>query len=107
MAPDKQDNFGGEATRAVADAHAMATRPAIEAAVAVGIESLAALAVFLNEQGIATPQGGAWHPESVRRVVRRLDGMGIPTFRRRSRREGARARWKSWPRAPGASLYDT
>jgi len=37
-----------------------------------GVTTVRALAVELNERGILTPRGGAWHPTSVGRLLTRL-----------------------------------
>ena len=37
-----------------------------------GITSVRAVAAELNERGILTPRGGAWHPTSASRLLSRL-----------------------------------
>ena len=37
-----------------------------------GALSLSAIATELNDRGIVTPRGGAWHPSSVRNLIARL-----------------------------------
>lgn len=39
-----------------------------------GAHSLAGIAAELNQRGIITPRGGAWHPSSVRNLLQRLEG---------------------------------
>ena len=43
--------------------------PAIEAARASGAHTLREVAALLNSKGIAAPNGGQWHANSVRRIV--------------------------------------
>jgi DNA invertase Pin-like site-specific DNA recombinase len=43
--------------------------PAIEAARASGANTLRKVAALLNDKGIAAPNGGQWHANSIRRVV--------------------------------------
>ena len=37
-----------------------------------GVSSVRAIAAELNERGILTPRGGAWHPTSAARLLSRL-----------------------------------
>lgn len=41
----------------------------------VGISDYRGIATALNAKGVPTPRGGQWHPSSVHRQVKRLDGM--------------------------------
>jgi short subunit dehydrogenase-like uncharacterized protein len=41
-----------------------------------GITSVRAIAFQLNERGILTPRGGAWHPTSAARLLSRLQAAG-------------------------------
>jgi DNA invertase Pin-like site-specific DNA recombinase len=61
------------ALRAGAQNRADDLRPAIDDLRAAGVTSARELARGLNERGILTPRGGAWHAASVQRVLRRLD----------------------------------
>jgi DNA invertase Pin-like site-specific DNA recombinase len=55
---------------AAAHARALAVMPVIEQARQAGASTLAAVAAALNAQGLATVQGGVWHPAQVQRVLR-------------------------------------
>lgn len=56
-----------------AEALAFALKVAPELTVAsAGSATLASIAEDLNERGVPTPHGGAWHPTSVARVKRRI-----------------------------------
>jgi hypothetical protein len=57
--------------------------------------SLAAIAAELNARGVATPNGRRWHPESVARVQRRLDGSAEPSPSSVNRRHPADANFSS------------
>jgi DNA invertase Pin-like site-specific DNA recombinase len=59
------------ASRARADAHAEAVRPAILEARAAGAKSLREIAAALNARGIATARGGKWEATTVRNILRR------------------------------------
>ncbi|MCF3628217.1 recombinase family protein [Thalassospiraceae bacterium LMO-SO8] len=64
----------GEANKAGADAFAEKMRPillklSLEAGVVCGSVVLARM---LNEQGIPTARSGKWHPETVKRLLRRV-----------------------------------
>jgi len=66
-------------------AHDDAVAPTILAARAAGARGLAEIAQFLNERGIPTVRGGKWRTETVRRVMKRLNGRGHAEFVVRSR----------------------
>jgi hypothetical protein len=36
------------------------------------------MAVELTKRNVATPRGGAWHPQLVKRIVERLEGEARP-----------------------------
>lgn len=59
--------------RAQADGHARNLQPVIAALADEGITSLGEVAEALNERGMLTPRGGAWHKSSVRNLLARLD----------------------------------
>lgn len=54
-----------------ADNHARNLKPVIHALKAQGINSLGGLAKALNERGMLTPRGGAWHKTSVSNLLAR------------------------------------
>ncbi|MEO8998027.1 MAG: recombinase family protein [Rhodanobacter sp.] len=58
--------------RNAADHHARNLAPVIRALTADGLTSLGAVAGALNERGMLTPRGGAWHKSSVRNLLARL-----------------------------------
>lgn len=60
------------ALRAGADERASDLSPIIADIRAAGAVSLPAIAKELNERGIVTARGGAWHPSSVRNLLARL-----------------------------------
>ena len=71
--PAKARRAGNEAMRRAADARAADVAPAIKNARAAGCESLRAIAVYLNSQGIPTARGdGQWSAVQVARVIERL-----------------------------------
>lgn len=57
---------------AKADQHAENLRPVIDALTEEGVTSLGGIAAALNERGMQTPRGGAWHKTSVRNLLGRL-----------------------------------
>jgi DNA invertase Pin-like site-specific DNA recombinase len=59
--------------KARADAHADRLRPVLRDLAENGIVSLGAVAAALNERGMLTPRGGAWHKSSVRNLLGRLN----------------------------------
>lgn len=56
-----------------ADHHAQQLRRVLDALSVEGITSLGGIAAALNEKGMLTPRGGAWHKSSVRNLLHRLD----------------------------------
>ena len=65
-----------EALKGAADRRAEALRPIVLQLITHGRTSLSALAAGLNEMGMLTARGGAWHRSSVRNLVGRL-GIAI------------------------------
>lgn len=63
------------AIKANADQHALNLLPVLQALRERGLESLAAIAAALNQQGILTPRGGKWHKSSVRNLIQRLEAF--------------------------------
>jgi DNA invertase Pin-like site-specific DNA recombinase len=59
--------------RANADRHALNLKPVLDSLADEGITSLGRVAEALNERGMLTPRGGAWHKTSVRNLIARLD----------------------------------
>ena len=60
------------AVRANAEQRAANLRTIVDDLRAQGITSVRAVAAELNERGILTPRGGAWHPTSASRLLSRL-----------------------------------
>lgn len=60
--------------RKAALSHAEGLRPAIREARASGCQSLAAIAAYLSSEGYLTVTGADWHPMTVKRVLKRLEG---------------------------------
>lgn len=60
------------AVKANAEHRAANLRAIVEDLRAQGIGSVRSIAVELNERGILTPRGGAWHPTSAARLLSRL-----------------------------------
>lgn len=60
------------AIKARADEHAARLRPIVEDLQAEGIVTLAGIAGALNERGMQTARGGAWHASSVRNLIARI-----------------------------------
>lgn len=58
--------------QATASIRAKDIQPQIDALRSAGITTLAGIADALNEQGIATPRGAKWHPNSIRRLLARI-----------------------------------
>lgn len=58
--------------RQQANEHAARLRPVVDSLAHEGISSLGAMAKALNERGMLTPRGGAWHKSSVRNLLARL-----------------------------------
>ena len=58
--------------RAGATAYAETLREAVARASDAGARTTGAIAEYLNATGVASRQGGLWHPASVARVLRRL-----------------------------------
>jgi DNA invertase Pin-like site-specific DNA recombinase len=85
-------NAGVIATREEARGRAEALRPILDE---LSGRSLAAIAAELNARGVATPNGRRWHPESVARVQRRLDGSAEPSPSSVNRRHPADANFSS------------
>lgn len=65
-----------DALQAAADRHASDLAPVISHLQAQGRTSLRELATSLNEQRMQTPRGGAWHPTTVRNLLRRIEAQG-------------------------------
>jgi DNA invertase Pin-like site-specific DNA recombinase len=67
---------GGEALRKAvagnADAHADHLAPVLEELCAAGVFSLRGIAAALNERGMLTRRGGAWHVSNVRNLLARV-----------------------------------
>jgi DNA invertase Pin-like site-specific DNA recombinase len=63
-----------KAISAKADQHAQNLRPVIKALGAEGVTTLAAIARELNDRGMLTARGGAWHESSVANLLARLGG---------------------------------
>lgn len=61
-----------EVIKAKAEQHARDLAPIVDCLAAEGITSLGAIASALNERGMKTPRGGAWHKSSVRNLIERL-----------------------------------
>jgi len=60
------------ALKASAEHRAANLRTIVDDLRAQGITSVRAVAAELNERGILTPRGGAWHPTSASRLLSRL-----------------------------------
>jgi hypothetical protein len=60
------------AVKANAEHRAANLRPIVDDLRTQGIISVRAIAAKLNERGILTPRGGAWHPTSAARLLSRL-----------------------------------
>jgi len=61
--------------RAAADRFAHQIKPVITDLRASGITSIRALAEALNRRQVATAAGGQWHPQTVHRLIQRIDGQ--------------------------------
>jgi DNA invertase Pin-like site-specific DNA recombinase len=55
-----------------ANKHALNLLPIIQSLKSNGVCSLGAIATVLNERGMLTPRGGAWHKTSVKNLLTRL-----------------------------------
>ena len=70
--------------QAYANAFAESLRPAVSEIIATSRKYWTGkgLALELNRQGITTARGGAWHPTSALRLMRRLDELylALPYF---------------------------
>lgn len=60
------------AVAAKADKHADNLKPVIESLKSEGVISLGAIAAALNQRGMLTPRGGAWHKTSVKNLLARI-----------------------------------
>jgi len=60
------------AVKANAERRAANLRAIVDDLRAQGIASVRTIAAELNERGILTPRGGAWHPTSAARLLSRL-----------------------------------
>jgi hypothetical protein len=60
------------AVKANAEHRAANLRTIVDDLLTQGITSVRAIAAELNERGILTPRGGAWHPTSAARLLSRL-----------------------------------
>jgi DNA invertase Pin-like site-specific DNA recombinase len=69
----KGNAAGLRAIRANADRHAQNLKPVLDSLADEGITSLGRVAAALNERGMLTPRGGAWHKTSVRNLMSRLE----------------------------------
>jgi DNA invertase Pin-like site-specific DNA recombinase len=69
----KGNEAGLRAIRANADRHALNLKPVLDSLADEGITSLGRVAAELNERGMLTPRGGAWHKTSVRNLMSRLE----------------------------------
>lgn len=58
--------------KAKAEQHARDLAPIVDSLAAEGITGLGAIAAALNERGMKTPRGGAWHKSSVSNLIERL-----------------------------------
>jgi hypothetical protein len=65
----------GEAKKLAADARAEALAPTIAKIQSAGFVSIHAITRELREREIPTPQGGKWHPGTVRRLLLRLQRL--------------------------------
>jgi DNA invertase Pin-like site-specific DNA recombinase len=75
---DKQAaaRLAGKASERRADERAASLRELVAECQAAGATTTRAIANALNERGIYSPQGGAWHPSSVLNLLRRLEPTG-------------------------------
>jgi len=60
------------AVKANAEHRAANLRSIVDDLRSQGIASVRAIATELNERGVLTPRGGAWHPTSAARLLSRL-----------------------------------
>ena len=65
----------GQAKKHAADARAEALAPTIATIQDAGFVSINAITRELHAREIPTPQGGKWHPSSVKRLLRRLQRL--------------------------------
>jgi hypothetical protein len=65
----------GLAKRLAADARAEALAPTIAKIQSAGFVSIQTITRELREREIPTPQGGHWHPTTVKRLLRRLQTL--------------------------------
>jgi hypothetical protein len=65
---------GAAANRKLADDFARNVLPIVEKLRDAGTTSLLGIARALNERGVRTPQGAAWHASSVRNLLQRAVG---------------------------------
>lgn len=73
MRAKKGNGSAVETVQRLAADHAERLRPVIESLTSEGVASLGGIAKALNERGMLTPRGGAWHKSSVRNLLNRLD----------------------------------
>ena len=66
---------GAEAARRKADEHAAMLRSVVERLQQEGHTSICSLSRKLNEEGMVTPRGGAWHASSVRNLLMRIERL--------------------------------
>jgi Recombinase len=59
------------ASREVADAFAANVLPIVRQIQAVGVTTFRAIAAALNDRGVRTARGGAWHDSTVRNLLAR------------------------------------
>ena len=62
-----------EKHKADATMYALEIQGAVIAATRAGARTTSEIANYLNEVGVASRQGGRWHPANVARVLRRID----------------------------------
>jgi DNA invertase Pin-like site-specific DNA recombinase len=62
--------------KANAERRAANLRAIVEDLQTQGVNSVRSIATELNERGILTPRGGAWHPTSTARLLSRLQAAG-------------------------------
>jgi Recombinase len=62
---------GVAASREAADAFAANVLPIVRQIQAVGVTTFRAIAAALNDRGVRTARGGAWHDSTVRNLLAR------------------------------------
>jgi hypothetical protein len=79
---------GTAASVANANARAAALRPIIDEIRAMGYISRGGIAAALNTRGVAAARGGAWGPEQVKDLLKRLDRLAKYNLDTNARRRG-------------------